>query len=391
MIVQLSPEQRASWSQFRLFAEKEILPHAVTFDAEQKISRSVVRALAQEGCIAAPVSARNGGGGMDWVTYGLLSEELGRACQNIRNLVAVEDMVAQAIDRWGTTEQRERWIGSIRRGETLAAFALTEPDIGSDAASIEMVAEPVSSEQAVDTADGEGGFVLRGRKKWISFAQIADLFLVFAQLDGKHTAFLVERDTPGLTVNPINGLLGLRGSMLGELVFDECRVPAQALLGRPGMGLTFIGSPALDLGRYSTAWGSVGLAQSCMEYSVRHADARHQYGSPISDHQLVRQMLANMVTDITAARLLCHQAGMSKDQREADAVNLTLMAKYRTSLVANQAATDAVQIHGAQGIGTPGQVERHFRDAKVMEIIEGTTQIQQSMLGQYARQVVGRV
>ncbi|MFF5957896.1 acyl-CoA dehydrogenase family protein [Streptomyces luteogriseus] len=384
MIVQLSPDQRAARSRFKLFAEKEILPHAAAFDAEQAISTDVVRALADEGCLAAPVRADNGGGGMDWVTYGLLSEELGRACQNIRNFVAVEDMVAQALDRWGTAEQRDRWIGPIRRGETLAAFALTEPGIGSDAASIEMDADPVAS------PDGQDGFVLRGSKKWISFGQIADLFLVFAKMDGKHTAFLVERDTPGLTVNPLNGLLGLRGSMLGELVFDGCRIPAGALVGRPGMGLTFIASSSLDLGRYSTAWGSVGLAQACMEASVRHADTRHQYGGPISDHQLVRRMLADMVTDITATRALCHQAGLSKDQNEADAVNLTLMAKYRASLLANQAAADAVQIQGAQGIGTPGQVERHFRDAKVMEIIEGTTQIQQSMLGQYARQVVGR-
>lgn len=385
MIVQLSEDQRAAWSRFKEFAAKEIQPHAAAFDADQAITPDVVRALADEGCLAAPVSARYGGHGMDWVTYGLLSEELGHACQNIRNFVAVDDMVALALDLFGTAAQRERWIGRIRRGETIAAFALTEPGIGSDAASIETAAEAVAG-----SADGAGGYVLRGTKKWISFGQFADLFLVFAQLDGRHTAFLVERDTPGLTVDPLDDLLGLRGSMLGRLTFDDCRLPADALLGRPGMGLTFIASTSLDLGRYSTAWGSVGLARACLQASVEYADGREQYGAPISDHQLVRRMLADMVTDITATRLLCHQAGVAKDRSDADAVNVTLMAKYRASLLANRAAADAVQIQGAHGIGTPGAVERYFRDAKVMEIIEGTTQIQQNLLGQYARQVARR-
>ncbi|MGV9883861.1 acyl-CoA dehydrogenase family protein [Streptomyces sp. NPDC003006] len=385
VIVQLSEDQRVARSRFKEFAAEKILPYAAAYDAEQAISRDVVQDLAKEGCLAAPVSAERGGGGMDWVTYGLLSEELGYACQNIRNFVAVDDMVALAIDVFGTAEQRERWIGAIRRGETIAAFALTEPDTGSDAASIRTTAQPV-----VGSPEADGGYVLHGTKKWISFGQLADLFLVFAQLQGKHTAFLVERDAPGLTVAPIDGLLGLRGSMLGELVFDGCRIPREALLGRPGMGLTFIASTPLDLGRYSTAWGSVGLARACLDASVEYAEAREQFGTAISEHQLVRRMLADMVTDVTAARLLCHEAGVAKDRRDIDAVNVTLMAKYRASLLANQAAADAVQIQGARGIGTPGAVERHFRDAKVMEIIEGTTQIQQSLLGQYARQLVGR-
>ncbi|MFH8804254.1 acyl-CoA dehydrogenase family protein [Streptomyces sp. NPDC017936] len=380
MLSQLSPEQQEAWHRFKAFAEKQIAPYAAGFDASEAVPADMIAALAEEGLLAS-VIAPTGGTAADWVTYGLMSEELGHACQNIRNFVAVTDMVASAVDRWGGDRQRHRWVEPIRRGEVLAAFALTEPEVGSDAASIETVAE--------QTGDGEsGGYVLNGRKKWISFGQTADLFLVFAQLDGKHTAFLVPRETPGLTVRPITGLLGLRGSMLGELVLDSCRLGSDALLGRPGMGLTFIASTSLDLGRYSTAWGSVGLARACLEASVRRSDARTQYGGPISGHQLVGRMLADMVTDVTATRLLCLQAGLAKDHGEPDAVNLTLMAKYRASLLANQAAADTVQIHGAQGIGTQGHVERHFRDAKVMEIIEGTTQIQQTMLGQFARRLV---
>ena len=377
VIVSLTDEQRSARAAFAAFADKEIAPLAAGFDAEQKISRDVVHTLAAAGYLAAPVVERTGGGGMDLVSYGLLTEEIGRACQNLRNLVAVEDMVAQSIAMWCGAESRERWVPAIRSGAVVAAFALTEPDVGSDAAAIGMTATPTS-----------GGYRLRGTKKWISFGQLAELFLVFATVDRQHTGFLVERDSPGLTVRPMSGMLGLRGSMLAELEFDDCLVAAADIVGRPGAGLTFVASSALDLGRYSTAWGSVGLARACLEASVRHAEQRVQYGTRIAEHQLVRRMLADMVTDIAAARLLCYEAGLSKQRGDADAVNHTLIAKYRSSTVATRTAEDAVQIHGAQGIGGDAPVARHYRDAKVMEIIEGTTQIHQNLLGDYARRLV---
>lgn len=369
----LSCEQREAAGRFREFADERIAPHAAAADRDQELSRDVIAALAAAGHLGTTIAKRWGGAGLDMVTYGLLSEELGRTCQSVRNFVAVEDMVCLALSSWGTTAQRERWLPGITAGTVLAAFALTEPDIGSDAASITTTAAP----------DGDS-VLLNGTKKWISFAQIADLYLVFAQYQGKHTAFLVERDSPGLEIRPIRDLMGLRGSMLGELVLEDCRVAASNMVGRPGAGLAFVASTALDLGRYSTAWGSVGLAQACLDASAGHAARRVQYGTPIGDHQLVRRMLADMVTDIAAARLLCHHAGVGKDNGELDTVHPTLIAKYRASTVAVRAAADAVQVLGAQAIGGQRAVERHYRDAKVMEIIEGTTQIQQSILGQFA-------
>ncbi|MGW6913082.1 acyl-CoA dehydrogenase family protein [Kitasatospora sp. NPDC054939] len=369
----LTPQQAERHAEFRAFADRVLVPQADRCDREQVVSREIVADLAGQGYLGAPVPKEFGGCGMDWVEYGLLTEELGRGCQSVRNLVAVEDMVAHSIHKWGTEEQKQRWLPRITSGRTLAAFALTEPDIGSDAAAVETTA----------TADG-ADVVLRGTKKWISFAQIADLFLVFATFDGQHTAFLVERDTPGLSVEPIEGLLGLRGSMLGRITLDDCRIPAANLVGRPGIGLTFVASSALDLGRYSTAWGSVGLAQTCLEAATEYAGRRTQYGTEIRNHQLVQQLLADMLTDTITARLLCYHAGVSKERGETESVNHTLLAKYRTSTIAVKAAADAVQIHGAQGIGAEASVQRHYRDAKVMEIIEGTTQIQQSMLGQFA-------
>ncbi len=372
--VHLTPQHAERRETFREFADRELAPHAGRFDGEQAISADVIAALARHGYLGAV--ERRDAGGMDMVEYGLFTEEVGRACQSVRNFVAVEDMVIHSITRWGTAGQRERWLQPLTTGAAVAAFALTEPGVGSDAAAVATTA----------ARDGDS-YVLDGTKRWISFARIADVFLVFASLDGRHTAFLVERGTPGLVVNPIDGLLGLRGSLLGQVTLTGCRVPAESVVGIPGAGLTFVASAALDLGRYSTACGAVGLAEACLRASAKHVARRTQYGTEIRNHQLVQRMLADLITDTMAARLLCHHAGLSKDRGCVEAVNHTLMAKYRASTVAVRAAADAVQIHGAQGIGPDSAVQRHYRDAKVLEIIEGTTEIQQTMLGGFAARV----
>lgn len=371
--VHLTREQVERQSAFSEFADRELVPHADRFDAEQAISRDSIAALAEQGYLGAAAPGR--AGGLNMVEYGLLCEELGRGCQSVRNFVAVQDMVIHSIVRCGTAAQRERWLAPLTAGTAVASFALTEPAVGSDASAVATTATP----------DGDG-YVLDGVKRWISFAAIADVFLVFATVEGRHTAFLVEREAVGLTVDPIRGLLGLRGSLLGEVALSGCRVPAGSVVGMPGAGLAFVASAALDLGRYSTACGAVGLAEACLRACAAHVARRTQYGTEIRDHQLVRRRLADLATDTTAARLLCHHAGLSKDRGSVEAVNHTLMAKYRASTVAVRAAADAVQLHGARGVG-PGAVQRHYRDSKVLEIIEGTTEIQQTMLGAFAARV----
>lgn len=371
----LTPGQIERRAAIKAFVDDAIAPQAAQIDADQALPSAVIARLAEQGFLGAILPKAHGGSSMGMVDYGLLAEELGRACQSVRNFVAVEDMVAVSIARWGTAELRSRWLPDIAAGRTVAAFALTEPDVGSDAAAVRTTA----------TADGDH-VVVNGTKRWISFAQIADLFLVFGQFGGVNTAFLVERERPGLSVTPICGLLGLRGSMLGEIALHDCRVPLSNMIGGPGLGLTFVASAALDLGRYSTACGSVGLAEACLNRSVAYTRDRMQYGKALHEHQLVQRMLADMLTDTVTARLLCHHAGVSRDRRDVDAANLTLMAKYRASTVAMRAADYAVQLHGAAGIGSASGVERHYRDAKVMEIIEGTTQIHQVLLGQFAMQ-----
>lgn len=376
MTTQLTTQQRQSWASFRKFADAFIAPEAQAADVQEGMRRGLIKELGSAGWISSLLPEEWGGSSLDMVSYGLMAEEMGRTCQNVRNFVACADMVSYSVWKWGAPELKDRWLKSIASGETIAAFALTEPKVGSDAKSVETVA----------VADGSD-IVLTGGKKWISFGEIADVYLVFAQYEEKHTAFLVERDTPGLSVEPLRGLLGLRGSSLGEIALDGCRVPASAMVGMPGGGLMFVASAALDIGRYSTAWGCVGLAQACLETASQYAQDRMQFGTAIIDHQLVQRMLADMLTSTTAARLLCLEAGAVKAEGGMSAVNQTLMAKYFASTTANRVAADAVQVLGAYGIGTDSPVGRLFRDAKVMEIIEGTTQLQQAMLGNWSASV----
>ncbi|HEY8022548.1 MAG TPA: acyl-CoA dehydrogenase family protein [Thermoanaerobaculia bacterium] len=368
MRLELSARQRAARSEFRAFAASAIAPHADRWDREEAIPADLPRQLAARGYLGSLLPPEHGGAGLDMITYGLLTEEIGRACSSVRSLLTVHDMVAQAILRWGSREQRQRWLPALARGEVLGALALSEENAGSDAGAVETA--------AVEAADGDG-FVLTGGKKWTTFGQLAGLFLVFAKCGGKPTALLVERDAPGLAVTPIRGLLGTRASMLAGLAFDGCRVPRASLVGRVGFGISHVAAAALEQGRYSVAWGAVGIAQACLDACQRYAAHRRQFGAPIGEHQLVRAMISDMITGVRAGRLLCCRAGYLRQAGDPGALPETMVAKYFCGRLAARAAADAVQIHGANGCGEGFPVARYFRDSKVMEIIEGSNQIQQ--------------
>ncbi|HTQ78418.1 MAG TPA: acyl-CoA dehydrogenase family protein [Thermoanaerobaculia bacterium] len=371
MIVELTAEQRAARAEFRAFAQAEVAPHADRFDREEAIPAELIGKLAAQRYLGSLVHPRHGGPGRGFLTYGLLTEELGKACSSVRSLLTVHDMVAHAIERWGSEAQRDRWLPLLGRGEVLGALALSEPGAGSDASGV------------ATEARSEGDFfVLSGTKKWISFGQIAHLFLLIARAEGKPTAFLVERDSPGFSARPIHGLLGTRASMLAELSLEDCRVPRANLIGRIGFGVSHVAGAALELGRYSVAWGSVGIGQACLDASSSYATSRQQFGKPLSDHQLIRAMLSDMIVNVRAARLLCCRAGYLKERGDPGAFMEIMAAKYYASTVATRAALDAVQIHGANGISSDYPVGRYLRDSRVMEIIEGSTQIQQITLPQ---------
>jgi glutaryl-CoA dehydrogenase (non-decarboxylating) len=372
MKLELTPEQRQARADFRGFAAAEIAPHAGRWDREEAIPREIVDRLRERGWLGSIVPRELGGAGLDLLTYGLLTEEIGRACSSVRSLLTVHDMVATAILRWGSREQKDGLLPRLGRGEVLGAFALSEPNVGSDAKGIETTAE--------ETGDG---WALSGRKKWITFGQIADLFLVFARVEDRPTAFLLERETPGLTIHPIRGLHGTRASMLAELHLDGCRIPRENLVGRVGFGATHVVAAALEQGRYSVAWGSVGIAQACLDASLAYARERRQFDVPLFDHQLIRAQLTDMIASTRAARLLCLRAGWMRESGDPAGFAETFVAKYFASTVAAKVASDAVQIHGANGCSDEYPVSRYLRDAKVMEIIEGSTQIQQIIIPRF--------
>ncbi len=369
MKLELTSEQKLDREQFKQFSDQEIVPHADHYDAQQALPSEIITKLAQAGYLALAIPVEYGGVGKDMLTLGLLHEQIGRGCSSVRSLLTVHGMVESVIARWGDRRQKEYWLPRLSSGQILAAFGLTEPEAGSDAGNIRTEAK----------AAGDFYF-LSGRKKWISFGQIANLFLIFARCEGKPIALLVERETPGLEITPLQDLYGTRASMLAELKLEECRVPRENLIGKPGFGLSHIASSALDEGRYTVAWGCVGILRACLDASLRYATTRKQYGKPIKEFSLIGHMLSDMVTDLRAATLLCSQAGYYKDTGHPDAVASTIIAKYFASVCATKSASNAVQIHGANGCSSQYPVQRFLRDSRVMEIIEGSTQIHQSSI-----------
>ncbi|MEE8522451.1 MAG: acyl-CoA dehydrogenase family protein [Thermoanaerobaculia bacterium] len=378
MWVKLSPAQRRERERFAAFVDRHIAPRAAEWDRTGALPMEIRDLLRDRGYLGVAIAAESGGGGMDPLLYGLLTEEIGRACSSTRSLLTVHDMTAYTVWRWGRSRLDPELVRQLVSGDKLAAIALSEPNVGSDAAAVETTAR----------LDGDS-FVLSGRKKWVTFGQVADYFMILARcagkkdgepVDGKLVALLVAGDTPGLERQPMNQLLGTRAARVAELCLHECKVPAEQLLGKIGFGLSHVAATALDHGRFSVAWGAVGIARACVEASVKYADERVQFGKPIAEHQLVRRKLTEMITATHAARLLCCRAATLRRDGDPAATGETLMAKYVASRTAVAAANAAVQLHGGNGLSEDYPVERYLRDAKVTEIIEGSSQIQQILI-----------
>lgn len=366
MSLRLDPEHEALRRELRSLVDREVAPRAAMHDREQVLDRNVIQTLADAGLLACELEAEHGGRGLDGLGLGLWMEELGRGCSSVRSLATVHGMVAHVIARWGRPALRETWLPRLGRGQWLGALAVTEPEAGSDLAAVRTRAE----------RDGDD-LVLHGEKRWITCGEIADGFLVLAAAEGGPVAVLLRRDTPGLELEPIRDMLGTRGSMLAALRMRGCRVAADSVLGRPGTGLAWVVSAALDHGRFTVAWGAVGIAQACLEASVRHAQQRVQFGVPLIEHQLVRRLISEMTASTRAARQLCLYAARLRGAGDPESMAETSVAKHFAAKVAMQAAHDAVQIHGAQGCSSEQPVARYFRDAKVMEIIEGSNEMHQ--------------
>jgi len=368
----LTDAQRRAREEFRDFVDAEVAPSADAHDRAQRTPPELVAKLAARGYLGALAPQAHGGAGMDPVTWGLLCEEVGRGSASLLSLLTVHGMVIQSLAKWGTDAQRNHWLPLLARGERIGAFALTEPEVGSDANGI-----------TTQATQGDDGWRINGRKRWISFGQYADVLLLIAKVDGKASAFLVEPGDSGFSRSPIEGMLGFRSAMLADLRFEDCGVPQDRLVGRVGFGFSAIAGTALDHGRFCIAWGCVGLARAATEASLAYSAQRTQFGVALREHQLIQQLVADMITETSAARALCLQAALLKQRGDPATIMETSTAKYFASRVAARASADAVQVHGANGCSDAYPVQRYMRDAKIMEIIEGSNQMQQMIIARH--------
>ncbi|KZE51915.1 acyl-CoA dehydrogenase [Brevibacillus parabrevis] len=357
------------------FAEEEIRPFAAEFEQQKALSRDLIKKMGDKRYLAASFPAQYGGLQLHPLEYGNLVEEIGKGALSAAMLLTVTTgLVGETLIRWGSDYQKEQYVLPIARGEKVGAFALTEPGVGSGAKDVK-----TSYEKTGDK------YRITGRKKWISFGEIADFFIVIASdpTTNAISAFLVDREQEGVHIRKIEGLLSCAASQLADIELHDVEVDADKLIGKEGMGFTGIANFALDQGRFNVAWMGVGLAQEALEVMVTYARKRNQSGQKIFNFQLIKGIIGDAVTNVHAARSLCQEAARMRADNHPDAIVQTTMAKYFSSVVANKVAADAVQVLGANGCCNLYPVERLFREAKILEIIEGSSQIQQQIIAMH--------
>jgi hypothetical protein len=371
----LTDEQRLIRETARSFTDNEIVARARENDRNEHFDVDLVGKIADQGYLGAIVPREYGGAGLDYLTYGLIVEEIGRGDSAMRTVISVQtSLVCSAILRWGTEEQKQRYLPKLCSGEWLGCFGLTEPDTGSDAAN-----------QRTRARRTDDGWVINGAKMWISLGNHAKVAMIFAQTDPEQghrglACFLVETEgNEGFQPQVIHHKMGLRASDTASISLSDCQVPEEALLGEIGDGFK-IAMTSLDSGRYSVAAGCVGICQGCVEESVNYAKERQQFGRPIASFQLVQAMIAEMKVDTDAARMLVYRAGYLKDTGQPSTTE-TAIAKLYATEAAVKSANTAIQVHGGAGYVDDHPVERYFRDVRVTTLYEGTSQIQKLIIG----------
>ena len=365
----------------RAFARAELAPKAAELDRESRFDPALIGQLGELGFLGMLLPEEYDGLGMDSLTYLLALEEIAAADASAAVLMSVHNSLpTQMLLRYGSEEQRQRWLPPMARGEVLGAFALSEPDAGSDAAALRT--------QAVRDGDH---WVLNGTKAWVTNGNCAGVILAMARTDTSESrrggrgisAFIITPDLPGFHVSKKENKLGLRSSPTVQLTFDDLRVPADRLLGDEGMGFVYA-LQSLEHGRMGIAAQAVGIAQRALDLAIQYASERKQFGAPIHDFQGIQFKLADMACRVTAARALLHAAAMMKDRGESPGA-YTSMAKLMASEAAMWVTTQAIQVFGGYGYTKDYEVERLFRDAKVTEIYEGTSEIQRIVIARSLR------
>lgn len=374
MNLELSEEQTAVRQLAKDFVAREITPNVVGWDRAEEVDRGIVKKLGDVGFLGLTIDEEYGGSGGDHLAYCLVTEELGRGDSSVRGIVSVSlGLVTKTIQSYGTEEQKRQWLPRLTAGEALGCFGLTEPGTGSDAGSL--------TTRAVREGDD---YVINGSKMFITNGTWADVVLLFARSTDAPghrgvTAFLVPTDTPGLTRRTIHGKLGLRGQATAELVLEDVRVPASAMLGPEGKGFS-VAMSALAKGRMSVAAGCVGIAQAALDAAVGYAAEREQFGKSIASYQLVQELISDISVDVDAARLLTWRVADLIDRGE-DFATAASKAKLFASEAAVRCANNALQVFGGYGYIDEYPVGKLLRDARVMTLYEGTSQIQKLIIG----------
>lgn len=369
----LTEKQQVLRRSVRSFCERELAPIAAQIDQEARFPWEVVEMMGKLGYFGIQAPKDLGGAGLDSLSYAVTIEEISRVCGALGLCVTVHNSVAvYPILQFGTEEQKKRWIPPLARGEKIGAFCLTEPNAGSDAAGIESTAIRQGTQ-----------YVINANKVFVTNGGVADICLIFARTDpaaGRRgiSVVVAERGIPGFVVGDVEDLCGVRANPVSSIRLYDCKAPLNNLLGAEGMGLT-IGMVALDTGRVGIAAQAVGIAQAALEESSRYATQRRQFGVVIGKHQFIQAMLADMATQVEAARLMVYRAALLKDQGKSFS-QASAMAKLFASEISSTVTDSAVQIHGGYGYSKSYAVERYYRDARVTRIYEGTSEIHQIVI-----------
>ncbi len=376
MDFELTEEHKLIQQTARDFADQKIKPLAAKMDKEEKFELSLFQQMAEMGFTGTVIPEEYGGNGAGNLALCLILEQINRVCASTGVTLSVDcSLFSGPVRYFGNEEQKKKYLPDIAGGRKIGAYALTEPDYGSDAGGLQMSA----------VRDGDD-YVLNGTKAWITNGSIAELFIVFARTSKEHktrgiSAFIVEKKTEGFSVGKLEHKLGIRGSDTVQLSFENARVPAENRVGEEGIGFK-IAMHTLDGGRIGIASQALGIAQACLDDSIRYAKERIQFGKPIADMQAIQFMIADMAMEIDAARLLTYRAAQLKDEGKPHSKEGS-MAKLFASIVSNKAADNAVQIHGGAGYTKEFPVERYFRDAKITEIYEGTSEVQRIVISRH--------
>ncbi len=377
----LTEEQKAIANLARSWAQREVLPKIKEYDAQHEFNPEILKQMGELGLLGLTIPSRYGGTGNDYIALGLVCEELEYVDTSLRVILAVHiGLTSLTLLTWGTEEQKRRFLVPQAKGEKIAAFGLTEPGAGSDVVGIQTRARK----------DGKN-YILNGEKTWISLADVADHFLVFAWTDPEkekrrdHTGiacFILERGMPGLSTSTIKGKLGIRAGNTGSIAMNDVVVPEENMLGKEGEGFK-IAMFSLDQGRYTVAAGATGLIRACLDAAVEYAKTRQTFGRPIAEHQLIKEMIGEMALDYEISRLLYFKAGWLKNQGKPG-TRATSAAKLYACAASEKAASNAVQIFGAYGFSDEYPVERFYRNAKGAQIYEGTREIHKILQADFA-------